>query len=355
MTRVAAALAIAFLLVLPGAASAAVTCGQTITQDTTLDADLDCDDGPYGIVIGAPGITLDLAGHSVSAHSVSIRNQGYDNVTIKNGSARAGGVGVQLSGVSGNLVKGISVYDLQNGIELVDADDNRIVGNRLTSVWIRLQGGSDGNLIRDNTVLGYEGFIWISGSSSNRVVGNVVSTGQDTGVILSGADHTLVARNDLTVTLGGGVSLFESHDNQVSNNVVHGRPNGSNPIEVYGIRVADSHRNLMARNRFFDTTTGIDVVSGWANTLRRNEAYRGVTDGFLVEPNAVATTLLRNYVQNFGGDGIDAQAPTTRLGYNTANGNGGLGIRAVPGVVDLGGNSASGNGDPAQCLNVACD
>jgi hypothetical protein len=68
----------------------------------------------------------------------------------------------------------------------------------------------------------------------------------------------------------------------------------------------------------------------------------------------VATTLLGNYVQNFDGDGIDAQAATTRLGDNSATANGGLGIRAVPGVTDLGGNRASGNGDPAQCLNVTC-
>jgi hypothetical protein len=41
-----------------------VTCGDVITTDTTLDSDLlDCPG--HGIVIGAPGITLDLNGHTV--------------------------------------------------------------------------------------------------------------------------------------------------------------------------------------------------------------------------------------------------------------------------------------------------
>ena len=43
-----------------------VSCGDTITSDTTLDTDLvDCPSN--GIVIGADGITLDLDGHPSAA------------------------------------------------------------------------------------------------------------------------------------------------------------------------------------------------------------------------------------------------------------------------------------------------
>jgi parallel beta-helix repeat protein len=354
MTRLAATLAIAVLFALPSAANAAVSCGQTITQSTTLDADLQCE-GNYGIVIGAPGITLNLGGHSVYAHSASILNQGHANVTIKNGTVGVDTVGIRLQGVTGNLVGNVSLEGLQDGIEVYDSDANRFVGNRFHSVWIRLQNGSDHNVIRDNTLLGYESLVMVNGATGTRVTDNVIRSSMETGVGLYQSNHSLVARNDISAVLGGGVSLTQSHDNEVAGNVVRGAPSGSNPIDVFGIRVTDSHANLLRRNRFFDTTNAIDLISGWANELRRNEAYTGVKDGFLVEAGAVATTLLGNYVQNFGGDGIDAQAATTRLGDNSARGNAGLGIRAVPGVTDLGGNTASGNGDPAQCLNVACD
>ena len=42
-----------------------VSCGDTITADTTLDSDLlDCPNN--GIVIGADDVTLDLNGHTVA-------------------------------------------------------------------------------------------------------------------------------------------------------------------------------------------------------------------------------------------------------------------------------------------------
>jgi parallel beta-helix repeat protein len=352
LTRAALLVLGLLLLALPASAPAAVTCGQTITQSTTLDADLQCDSN-YGIVIGAPGITLNLGGHSVDAHSASILNEGHANVTIKNGTVVVDTVGIRLRGVTGNLVRNVVLEGLQDGIEVYDSDANRFVGNRFHSVWIRLQDGSDDNVIHDNTLLGYESLIMVNGAARTRVTDNVIRSGMETGVGLYRSNHSLVANNDMSVVLGGGVSLYQSHDNEVSSNVVHGAPSGSSPIDVFGIQVTDSHANLLRRNRFFDTTNAIDVISGWANELRRNEAYTGVKDGYLVEPGAVATTLLGNYVQNFDGDGIDAQAATTRLGDNSATANGGLGIRAVPGVTDLGGNTASGNG-AGQCQNVFC-
>ena len=348
---------------LPVAASAATAaefaygaplgCGQTVREDTTVQNDLNCDE--TAIKVGAPGITLDLAGHAVNAHSgASILNQGYDNVTIKNGSVGVSNEGIVLQGVSGNVIRDISLSGLQQAIELTGSDHNRIVSNRLESVWIRLQNGSNDNVIRGNTVLNYEGLIWIVNSSRNRVVRNVISDGMETAVHLNTADHSLVSDNDITAINGRGVGLYRSDDNQVSDNTVHGKPNGDNPTEVEGLSVIDSHRNLLRRNSFQDTTTAIHVVSGWANVVRRNLGLVGNGDGFLVDPDAVGTTLLRNWANAFSGDGFDVKSPSTRVGSNTATYNSELGIRAVSGVTDLGGNRAFGNQNAFQCLNVVC-
>lgn len=349
-----ALLVICALVVLPAAASAApVTCGQTIRESTVLQSDLSC--AGAGLTIGAPGITLDLAGHSLYAHSGAvILNQGYDDVTIKNGSVAVSNDGIVLKGVSGNVIRDISLSGLQHGIELTGSDHNRIVSNRLQSVWIQLRDGSDDNVIRGNTVLSYEGLIWIVSSSRNHVLKNVISDDMETAINLNAADHSLVSDNDITALNGRGVGLYLSDDNQVSDNTVHGEPNGENPVEVEGLTATDSHRNLVLRNTFQHTTTAIHVVSGWGNTLRRNQALYGNKDGFLVDPTAVGTTLLRNVAFAQQGDGFDIAASSTRLGHNAAAYNAGYGIRAVPGVVDLGGNQASNNAGPAQCLNIAC-
>ena len=84
------ALVTAAVLVPCAPASAQPTCGQTITEDTKLESDLICqsseaDPSPDGLVIGAPGITLDLNGHSVYAYHYGIRNEGYEDVVVRDG------------------------------------------------------------------------------------------------------------------------------------------------------------------------------------------------------------------------------------------------------------------------------
>src|SRR3954464_14538031 len=50
-----------------------VSCGETITADTTLEQDLvNCPN--HGIVIGADGITLDLNGHLVDGDGTPAAN-----------------------------------------------------------------------------------------------------------------------------------------------------------------------------------------------------------------------------------------------------------------------------------------
>jgi parallel beta-helix repeat protein len=330
-----------------------VRCGATLRKDTTLQNDLNCDG--YGLKIGAPGITVDLAGHSVTGHSVSILDHGYDNVTIKNGSVGVPNEGIILEGVNGSVIRDLSISGLQHALVMVGSDHNWIVGNMLQSVWMTIKNGSDSNIIRGNTLLGYESFIAVLNSTRNLVTKNLISNGMETGVILSLADHSLVSDNDFTVTNGRGVSLNQSDDNEISDNTVHGKPNGGNPISVHGVDVTDSHRNLLLRNSFQDTTVAIEVVSGWANTLRQNQGLFSVADTFLVDADAVGTSLLGNWAHGGGADGFDVRSPSTRIGNNTATYNTELGIRAVSGVIDLGGNQAYGNHNAFQCLNVVCN
>ena len=346
----ASLLAAAALLALAAPASAQPACGQTITEDTTLEADLNCQE--HGLVIGAPGITLDLAGHSINAAATAIRNEGHDDITIRNGQIGVDTRGIVFTGVSGSVIRDIDFIGLQHAIDLFDSDDNRIVGNTLLSVWMALQEGSDGNVVRDNTVRGYEGFIRVSESSHNRVVENVVESGQDTAIGVFASHHNRIARNTLATNYNTVATLRNSHDNEFVANAVSARPGG--PASP-GLEVLDgASRNLVARNTFFGNTVGASIVSGADNVLRRNSASGGSGDGFLVGAAATGTVLQLNTAIGFADDGIDVDAAGTLIRRNTANDNGDLGIEAVAGVVDGGGNRARGNGNPLQCLNVAC-
>ena len=45
--------------------SGIASCGQVVTQDVTLTSDLNCDNGD-GLIVGAPGITINLNGYSIT-------------------------------------------------------------------------------------------------------------------------------------------------------------------------------------------------------------------------------------------------------------------------------------------------
>ncbi|MEM3400380.1 MAG: hypothetical protein QXP42_06120, partial [Candidatus Micrarchaeia archaeon] len=75
------------ILVLPHLSYAdIVSCGQTITADTVMENDLQCDS--TGLIIGADNIVLDCAGHFINYSKISVGNgiQAVDrfNITIKN-------------------------------------------------------------------------------------------------------------------------------------------------------------------------------------------------------------------------------------------------------------------------------
>src|SRR5688572_24588742 len=109
-----------------------VSCGETITTDTTLANDLtDCPGN--GIVIGADDITLDLNGHTVDGTFVpeecppgppppgcvsnGVHSEGHEAVTVKGGSVQEFGSGVWLAEGADHRLRQLSVSDNGDGID----------------------------------------------------------------------------------------------------------------------------------------------------------------------------------------------------------------------------------------------
>lgn len=352
-----ATLLAALTLIGAAPASAQPACGEVITQNTTLTADLDCQ-GSDGLVIGAPGITLDLGGHRISTYVTAVRNPGYADVTIRNGRITFDTAGVVLIGATRNTIRDLAIDGLVTGIELRGSDGNRIVSNNLLSALIRVDEDSDGNVLRDNVTRGHEGVISVGGSH-NRVVHNVVWTGFDTALNLYSGHHNEVLHNTLVESSTLLLRLTNSDDNLIADNrLIQYDPDYGGP----GVLVTGSSRNRFRENHLSDVPLGIRIESGANNVFTRNAVEGQVLptftyaepDGFRVEAAATGTLLQNNQAQGFADDGIDVEAPGTTLRRNSATDNGDLGIEAVAGVTDGGGNRANGNGNPLQCVNVFC-
>src|SRR4051794_21416106 len=116
-----------FALTASSASAEHVQCGEVITQNTTLDSDLvDCPGD--GIVIGADGVALDLAGHMVDGQSnvqdpeegtTGVGARGFNDVVIRNGRVNEFLYGVIALHTSRSLLRGVTVTSccgLNNGI-----------------------------------------------------------------------------------------------------------------------------------------------------------------------------------------------------------------------------------------------
>lgn len=242
----------------PTAASAAsdsVQCGVPITRSVTLSADLFCEDGD-ALVVGASGITVDLAGHAVTAPRfglyAAVRNPGYEGTTIRNGFAD-GAYGVLLVGAQQNQVTELTVFGQAAAIAIYDSRANVIRDNEsfVSSGYGILLSHAKGNVVDGNRMAkenddgnGYGGILLTDGARGNRIINNEASSNGFDGIHVStGSRENLIAGNTATMNTDDGIDV-DDPDNTVRSNVTN--DNGGYGIEaVKGTRGA---RNTASGN-----------------------------------------------------------------------------------------------------------
>jgi parallel beta-helix repeat protein len=350
-----------------------VSCGDTITTDTTLHHNLvNCPNN--GIIIGADNVTLDLNYHTIDSDGtpaagcdpdtefcdIGVLNDGHDGVTIVHGSVRQFALGAIVGEVRHNHLLDISasrsrfsgmlIFDsvrsvvqnssaIRNGVHTDQAGISMFSSRRIRILR---------NSIRDNGDIG----LYDENLDRSRLIGNTFSRNPEAGALVNG-DGNLVAHNRFRRD-GDGVGVG-GNDNIVRRNLV-AHSTG------LGLQVGAGKRNLFARNRVRNTRgLGIDVASYGPLTdtvVQRNRISDAGEDGLAVRSvrkTLKRTQVRRNHVFHSGDDGIDAASASTTLTGNEADRNAELGIAAARGVTDGGANIARHNGDPRQCTHIACN
>jgi parallel beta-helix repeat protein len=343
-------------------------CGDPITADTTLTADVTGCTG-NGLVIAADGITLDLAGHRIAGaatgDAVGVAVAGHSDVIIENGSVSGFEEGVFARHARGLTVRHVSFSGAVHGGILVDGGSHvtlrRNVATRCGAGIIVTR--SNGVVIGANRITrSGSGGIPVFDSRHVLVAGNAVSRSGDAAIgLFRGSSHNAVIANRVTSS-GAGIVVAEA----ASHNVIAGnmtRDDDSGLILDVG-----THENRVIANLVEDSAfEGIVLVASKDNVLARNHVERSgrvePAGGIIVIPlpddlsqTSDGNLLTRNRAIHNAGDGIEVgegQAGNTLRG-NGADRNTRLGIDAAPGTIDGGGNHAAGNGDPRQCVGVAC-
>jgi parallel beta-helix repeat protein len=379
MRRISFALALAagYLALGAGQAPASqVSCGDTITTDTTLHHDLvDCPNN--GILIGADNVTLDLNGHTIDGNGTpdtscnpvtdfcdfGVAFEHHDGITVKHGSIRQfeGGLGA-FSTRHTHLLGLATSRNHFSGIGL--AADARILVRNCSGNGSTFRGGDGLGLFDSHHVrIVHSSFrqngevgIHVVDSTHNLIRGNPTSRNGAFGIILEESDRNQVRDNRSVHDGVIGIYLAPGSRNVIAGNRVS-HPTSTRGGEGTGIEIDGGDHNVIGRNSIRDIgghgiAVGFDVVVG--NVVRRNHIRGAGEDGVHVDAAAERTLLKRNHAVGAKDDGFDVDSPATTLTQNHAVHNGDLGIEAVFGVTDGGGNKASGNGNPAQCLNVVC-
>jgi len=288
------------LVVGPAPAGAApISCGATITVSTTLAEDMTCPGD--GLVIGAPGVVLDLGGHTLRgpgatffAQDAGVRVEAMQ-ATVRNGRIEGFRFGVHVAGGSN--------------------------GSRVEGLW--LDGNGDGVHVL---------------SSSNRIAQSSMTHSNVVGVFLAGSGN-VVEGNSLQQNLAGVFMVGPGHD-IVGNDIVGEDGDDRGILAFFGGRVLNN------RVSHYGGAAGIEILRG--GEITGNQVSFTV-DGIRAGPGTLVTG---NVVFANADDGIHAE-PGAIVGANVAVQNRDLGIEA-PGAFDAGGNRAFANGNPLQCAGVAC-
>ena len=195
---------------------AAVTCGQEITANTTLDGNLVCDEGP-ALIVTADNVVLDLGGFTITgkgtdaagAPGILLRN--VKGCTVRKGTVKGFGAGVAVVGGSKNVVENMTVHnnfgstegDFGDGITVQNSTGNVIRGNTVRSngpfSGISLVGKATKNEVLDNMV-----------SDNNMLPGDPSSGRQDMGIRIEGpgANNNKVIGNTVTNSGADGIVVL---------------------------------------------------------------------------------------------------------------------------------------------------
>ena len=301
MKRLLTLVAVSMLAILgiPAGAGAAngLTCGTTVTGDITLTHDLvGC--AHDGLIAGAPGITIDLGGYTISGATgnAGVRIpafSGVNAVTITNGTITGFADGVRADFTDGNHISRLTVTGNTRGINFAFVTDTVVEKNTITdSVLDGVKVDfSDGNLVQKNDLSGNVFGISVSNFSDDNVVTkNAVADGVYGISVFTNALRNEVSRNDVTGNAIVGVQIESgSDDASVARNTVTG--NGLGILVKAEVEGATVERNTV----FLNSGDGIRIA-GDDGVISRNDVYDNGGYGILLTSTAEGNLLEFNNV-----------------------------------------------------------
>lgn len=300
----------------------AVSCGDLITADVTLTADLHCTSGYYGLEVAADNVSINLNGYQLSGTSslagivvidhnrVTIKGPGFitgfwagintaDTTKLKVAdiSFSALGEGIVLSSANNAQINDNSFINLTsrgvaitNNVAGSSADNNEVQANEFhnTRIGIEICGkDADANRLLDNLIYQSSDYgIHVIASRDNELSGNRILESGITALRMSDSSYNVITSNSLRMGRVGfglyadasGACLAGASAVSGYNSFKYNHSIGFDTGIVLGLGGTSSYRvlkNHLNHNKLYDNDTGIFFnTDTYANNAKSN-AYTG--------------------------------------------------------------------------------
>ncbi len=272
----------------------------------------------HGLVLD-PGVTLDLAGHTIWGDSTFAPGEIDTGITLGGGRVFGGSIRGFRFGIVSNGAAKVSNMSVvgpgETGISIVSAGagtaiSGTTVSRALTGIAVSApQAAVVGNRSVFNAVAG------ISLTARGFVSRNVASHNGAQGIVVGGGVGSVVSRNLAERNGSTGIEV-NSTEAEVLKNV-------ANDNSGHGIFVMGSNAVVTRNTTAANTIHGINVT-GTSASVARNTSRANTADGIAVGGDAAA--IARNVVGGNLLDGIDFNGDSSVITHNTAVANGDEGI-----------------------------
>jgi parallel beta-helix repeat protein len=284
----------------------AVSCGDIITSNTVLSADLHCTTGYYAIEVGANNVTLDLNGFTLSGTTdlAGVAIYGRDKVKIigNGGVIKGFWAGINTSESDYLNVSTTIFYNLGLGV-IISSGNEAIIENNdfiyIDAQGVRIYNTVAGNQANKNLVENNEFYksavgVEVCGDDSdkNTIKNNLIWKSNYYGIHVSRSDDNIIYNNDILETTETAIRMDDSSNNQIKSNSLRVGRVGLEILADAGYGCLEtgptiSYGNIFNGNHAIDFQTGIVMGIGttsssqvYKNELRNNKLYDNNTGIF---------------------------------------------------------------------------
>jgi parallel beta-helix repeat protein len=257
----------------------ALDCGRTLTRDTTLQSDiLDCPGD--GLTIGANGVDLNLNGFTIDGIGLGagVRNDGFDNVTIKNGTISSFDYGIQLN--TGTLNAAVSQVNLS-----------------LIQVRAMQLRNTDSSEISQNTIgEGSRGLQVAAGSTDNLFSGNQITRASNDAIMVTGSPRNTFTSNRISWTGDRALAFQRSARTTLTGNTIVHNADAA-------VTLAASPSSTVQRNRILDSSDAAFVASNSSRLTFQDNTVRNTGDSLVLQETGTSK-FIGNTLENVSDGGL---------------------------------------------------